>query len=305
MKFDQVTPRNHPVLSYKKNMNQEVTSSSNTGLVAQYYSYSQKYYRWFLGGSQHHGFHPSGRKISERKAQKNMLEKLAEELQLPPITSNLRILDAGSGQGITSIYLAEKYGCRVDGVTVTPSEVSTALKNAKKRGVAELTDFFLMDYSNTLFEDETFDRVFTLETLSHALDVQKALTEFYRILKPGGRIVLFEYTMADDKQFNASDFAILDMLTAASGSDGLKQIREENFQDLVGEVGFSDVTMKDISRNTLPTLTYLKKLLFLFYWYSSWRGNLKDHPNRLTAVEVSRMVRAGLIKYQIITALKK
>ena len=113
-------------------MNQEVTSSSNTGLVAQYYSYSQKYYRWFLGGSQHHGFHPLDRKISERKAQKNMLEKLAEELQLPQVTSDLRILDAGSGQGITSIYLAEKYGCTVDGVTVTPSEVSTSLKNAKK-----------------------------------------------------------------------------------------------------------------------------------------------------------------------------
>ena len=66
-----------------------------------------------------------------------------------------------------------------------------------------------------------------------------------------------------------------------------------------------NASMKDITKNTLPTLTYLKKLLFPFYCYSRWRGTLQDHPNRLTAVEVSRMVNAGLIKYQIITALKK
>ncbi len=70
-----------------------------------------------------------------------------------------------------------------------------------KAGVSSKTAFFVQDYAATDFEDDSFDRIYTTESLSHAKSVEQVLSEFYRILKPGGILVCAEYEM-DHKHFD-------------------------------------------------------------------------------------------------------
>ena len=55
-----------------------------------------------------------------------------------------------------------------------------------------------MDYHHLDgFPTESFDGVYTMETLVHATDPQRVLGEFFRVLKPGGSIALYEYDHPD------------------------------------------------------------------------------------------------------------
>lgn len=76
--------------------------------IAKYYSRFGSWagYNLVLGRSQHAGFWTDDTK-NERQAQRNYLQKLAEELNLQ---SGEKVLDAGSGQGYAARYLSQNGG---------------------------------------------------------------------------------------------------------------------------------------------------------------------------------------------------
>ena len=64
------------------------------------------------------------------------------------------------------------------------------IANAKQKEVAELVDFKVMDYCNTSFPDESFDVVWGCESICYAEDKHQFIKEAFRLLKPGGRLVV-------------------------------------------------------------------------------------------------------------------
>jgi sterol 24-C-methyltransferase len=91
------------------------------------------------------------------------------------------------------LRLAEKYGATVTGIDVTPQALAVARRRAKHTAAA--VDYMQGDYNQLPFDSETFDLVFTLETFTHSPDPHATLQEFWRVLKPGGRIVIFDYSI--------------------------------------------------------------------------------------------------------------
>jgi cyclopropane fatty-acyl-phospholipid synthase-like methyltransferase len=65
--------------------------------VVKYYEHSKLGYDTLLWGSKHFGFHPKGKKISEREAQLLMQDLIGEKLHL---SDSMKVLDAGCGQGV-------------------------------------------------------------------------------------------------------------------------------------------------------------------------------------------------------------
>lgn len=281
------------------------TLLDNAARVERYYDRSRPSYNFFLGGSQHFGFHPLSAKISEKDAQNVMHDKVAEKIGLAEAGSiDMRVLDAGSGQGVATTYLARSYSCYIDGVTVVRAEVDISRKRAEREGVADKARFHFMNYSATGFPDETFDAVFTLETLTHSPDVLTTLREFYRVLKSGGRLALFEYTISEDGFFSDQEMMILEMITAASAGEGFRQFRHDSFAGTITEASFRDVHAEDITQNIEPSFRRLRNISWLPYQWSKLRGTQHMHPNRTSAVEGYKMGKKGLIKYQIFTAVK-
>lgn len=99
-------------------------------------------------------------------------------------------MDAGCGVGGTSIYLAKKLGCKVVGITLSQKQVDAAVKNARKQGPSDRTQFIAMDFEAIDFSDAYFDVVLGIESICHACNKQKFIEEAYRVLKADGRLIV-------------------------------------------------------------------------------------------------------------------
>jgi geranyl diphosphate 2-C-methyltransferase len=99
-----------------------------------------------------------------------------------------RLLDAGSGRGGTSIMANARFGCRVDGVTISEYQVSFANEQAVTRGCSDRVQFHLRNMLDTGFPDDAFQAVWTNETTMY-VDLFDLYREFSRLLRRGGRYV--------------------------------------------------------------------------------------------------------------------
>jgi tocopherol O-methyltransferase len=108
-------------------------------------------------------------------------------------TQQLQVLDTGCGVGGTSIYLAKKYpAVTFIGIAITPSEIQLATEFAEQNNVTKNTRFFENNYCHTSFPDCSFDGVIALESINYAQNTKEFLQEMYRVLKPGGRLVVLD-----------------------------------------------------------------------------------------------------------------
>ncbi len=110
-------------------------------------------------------------------------------LENAPEKECLRVLDIGTGPGFFSIILS-KCGHQVTGIDCTPAMLEEARQNAVQEGVEP--EFLEMDVHNLAFPDNTFDLVVSRNVSWTLYDPMKAYTEWKRVLKPGGRIIIFD-----------------------------------------------------------------------------------------------------------------
>jgi ubiquinone/menaquinone biosynthesis C-methylase UbiE len=118
------------------------------------------------------------------------IEKTDEMAKMCKIGKEKRVLDVGSGKGVTACFLAQKYTCEVVGVDLSERMTGYARKLAKKRGLDKVS-FKVADAHNLPFEDDSFDIVL-VECTTVLLDKERAFSEFLRVTKPGGYIADLE-----------------------------------------------------------------------------------------------------------------
>ena len=111
-------------------------------------------------------------------------------IEAAEIKSTDKVLDAGCGVGGSSIFMATMLGCKVTGITLSERQVQQANENAAKKNVEDLVNFKAMDYSATDFPDASFDVVWGCESICYADDKEKFIKEAFRLLKPGGRLIV-------------------------------------------------------------------------------------------------------------------
>ncbi|TCO47273.1 geranyl diphosphate 2-C-methyltransferase [Actinocrispum wychmicini] len=99
-----------------------------------------------------------------------------------------RLLDAGSGRGGTSFMANQRFGCRVDGVSISESQVAFANDQAARRGVANRVRFHFKNMLDTAFETGAMRGIWTNETTMY-VDLYQLFGEFGRLLRRGGRYV--------------------------------------------------------------------------------------------------------------------
>jgi len=279
--------------------------NTNQKKVVKYYTNPETKlgFDYVLWGSKHFGFYPTGEPdIDEKEAQVLMQDLVAKNLDL---RENQIVLDAGCGQGVVSTYLAKKYGDKIFGITIVPFEVEKAQERAKSLGVQNNTQYLVMDYSDTNFPDNHFDAIYTTETLSHSPDIRKTLKEFFRILKPGGKISLFEYTLAPDEKFTEWEQKMLDVVINGSAMMGLKDFRHDQFPKVVESAGFVNVKEQNITENIRPSFYRLHKLSRWPYKFVKLFGLQNFFINTTAGYEYYKMTDKGLFRYCIFTGNKQ
>ena len=97
------------------------------------------------------------------------------------------VLEVGAGTGYFSLNLAlTGHAQRVTAVDISPGMLGVLEANAERLGLDVETA--ACDASSLPFEDESFDLVLGHAVLHHLPDLAGSFAEFFRVLKPGGRI---------------------------------------------------------------------------------------------------------------------
>ena len=106
------------------------------------------------------------------------------------LTKGSRVLDVACGSGHTTLRIASRTGCTVDGVDLHERAIAEARSAAQERGLASRAVFQVHDASTPLpFVDATFDAVICIDAINHLPNRLAVLAEWARVLKPGGVLV--------------------------------------------------------------------------------------------------------------------
>jgi len=278
-----------------------MTSMLDQEEIVKYYDECETDYRlfWDLDRSLalHAGYWDSTtRTLHEALAREN--EVLAQKAK---IQSGEKVLDAGCGVGGSSIYLADKYMCRVTGISLSEQQVSNANKNSEKRQLEVKPEFFVMDYTKTTFADEAFDVVWGLESICHAEHKEAFIKEAYRILKPKGRLIV-----ADG--FATKSGSVSQNWLEGWGVNHLESITQ--FDQYLESAGFQNITFSNITENVLPSSRRLFWISIPAWIYSKvgelfgFRSKLQTE-NIKSAFHQYRAIKKGHWQYGIFYAEKK
>jgi len=123
--------------------------------------------------------------------------------------TNLRVLDAACGEGYGSALLAQS-AASVDGVDISEQTVDHARKRYTGR---KNLHYHVADCTRLPFADNEYDRVVSFETLEHLAQQDRLLSEFKRVLKPDGCLILSSPDKASysDEQGNTNEFHVKEL----------------------------------------------------------------------------------------------
>ncbi|MFE6688989.1 geranyl diphosphate 2-C-methyltransferase [Streptomyces sp. NPDC057743] len=99
-----------------------------------------------------------------------------------------RLLDSGCGRGGGSLVANKRFGCHVDGISISETQVAFAGAQAKKRGVADKVRFHLKNMLDTGFETGSYRAIWNNESTMY-VDLSLLFAEYSRLLARGGRYV--------------------------------------------------------------------------------------------------------------------
>ncbi|MBI4101669.1 MAG: class I SAM-dependent methyltransferase, partial [Candidatus Nealsonbacteria bacterium] len=114
------------------------------------------------------------------------LYKLLEEY-----SKGKAVLDYGCGNGVHSLAPLRFGAQKVVGIDLSENQLVLAKKRAEAEGMSDRVEFIAMDCEKLEFPDNSFDLILDGGTFS-SLDLNKALAELRRVLKPNGLMVGIE-----------------------------------------------------------------------------------------------------------------
>ena len=122
---------------------------------------------------------------------------------------NSRTLDAACGEGYGSAMLAQT-ASSVEGVDISQQAIGHA---QQRYGHLQDVNFQVADCTSLPFGDSEFDRVVSFETLEHLAEHDKLLSEFRRVLKPDGCLILSSPDKAtySDGQNSVNEFHVKEL----------------------------------------------------------------------------------------------
>jgi len=186
----------------------------------------------------HYGFWYENTKTHEE----SLINTICETTDYLNLNQNDHVLDAGSGTGGTCRYIAEKFGAKTTGITLSETLNNAAIDLSKNNQYKSLMSFYNMDYSNADFEDHSFSKIFAMESVCHSHDKQSFTDEAFRLLKNGGKLVVVDYYQTKSDLNDDEKNKLNDWLNGWFMPDLL---HKDNFPLMLEKSGFSNISYTD------------------------------------------------------------
>ena len=172
---------------------------------------------WFLRSHtwQHHVL---------RVAINDLRSLFSDELPTAPV-----ILDAGCGQGKSFQYLDKTFAPkRLIGLDADPLSLHLSAEEARRQGID--IELIGSDCAELKVADDSIDILFCHQTFHHLVQQDRALAEFYRVLKPGGYLLFAESTEAYIDTWVIRWLFRHPMHVQKSAAQYLEMIRDQGFE---------------------------------------------------------------------------
>ncbi|MFC5288967.1 geranyl diphosphate 2-C-methyltransferase [Actinokineospora guangxiensis] len=191
------------------------------------------------------------------------------------------LLDAGCGRGGTSIMANARFGCRVDGVSISEKQVEFGNGEAKRRGVDDKVAFHFRNMLDTGFETGSRRSIWNNESTMY-VDLFELFAEHSRLLRFGGRYVTITGCYNDVTGGRSKAVSQIDERYTCS-----VHARSQYFKAMQAN-GLVPITVVDLTPATIP------------YW------ELREQSSVATGVEKSflQAYREGSFHYLLIAADK-
>jgi demethylmenaquinone methyltransferase / 2-methoxy-6-polyprenyl-1,4-benzoquinol methylase len=181
----------------------------------------------------------------------------------PPKRAGWTALDVAGGTGDIAFRIVEASDrkAQVTVLDINGSMLDVGRDRAEKRGLAANLDFVEANAEDLPFEDGVFDAYTIAFGIRNVPRIDVALSEAFRVLKPGGRFLCLEFSEVDmpllDRIYDEWSFKAIPRIGEAVTGDGesykylVESIRkfpdQSNFADMIGKAGFERVSFRNYS----------------------------------------------------------
>jgi tocopherol O-methyltransferase len=245
-----------------------------------------------------------GREDRHDRAQARMTEVCAAAVGL---RRGDRVLDAGCGVGGTDLWLASKAGAIVFGINVQRQHLHEASQAARRHPAGARVRFSAQDFTEMAIGDGTMDVVWALESVCHCEEKRDFITEAYRVLRPGGRLMVADFFLQRDTM-PGHQAARIKKWTDGWALPNLASVKR--FHSDLACAGFKDITYRDVRTHVLPSSKRLYKASLVALPINvilerAGRRSAVQGKNVRAALEQYRTLRDGLWTYGIFVAVKE
>ncbi len=262
-----------------------MTTKISNDDIKEYYNQTQILYNLFYSkgtNGLHYGFwYKDTKKPSEAILNTNRFV-----LKVLQIDKNDSVLDAGCGIGGTSVFIAENTGAMVSGITLSEVQIQQANQLASKSKSSKLLEFSKQDFTKTKFDDNSFSKIFGIESICHAHKKIDFLREAYRILKKGGKIAVVDGFL-ERQNLSDKENKIYSKWLYGWGVPNLAT--KESFQNDLKKVGFKKIKYYNMFNEIKKSRDRIYRLAFFAHplsWIFQKLGifSKKMHDNTISGI---------------------
>lgn len=175
--------------------------------------------------------------------------ELARRLDL---ADHHRVLDVGSGLGGPSRHIAERYGCRVEGLDLTEAYCECAEELARRTGLDQAVRYRQGSALAMPFSDGSFDRAITQHVAMNIADKATFYEELRRVLRPRGLLGIYDVLAGPGGDIH------FPVPWARDASESFLASPEE-METLLDDAGFEIIAWRDRSEDGLQWFQRLRE----------------------------------------------
>lgn len=272
--------------------------------IAGFYDRSSKLWEDVWGEHMHHGYYIPEDRTDHQQAQVDLIDEVLKWADADKAT---KVVDVGCGIGGSSRHLARKFGCKTEGITLSPYQAGRGNELAKIQGLSDKCNFQVADALEMPFADNSFDLVWSLESGEHMPDKKQFVNELFRVAQPGGRIIIVTWCHRDldegETSLTRSEQRLLRKINRAYYLPQWCSVQD--YVELLKGKGATDIKIEDWSHIIAP---FWKAVIRSSFNVKSIWGLMKSgFSTQRGAYAMFLMLKGfnkGLIKFGLLTCTK-